>query len=515
MVRFKRLAIMTAFGTAALGMGMNTLPAEAAQISGITSSQLVVSAEKATATDAEKSDADSKEKNADGISDESASNKKELSGWVYNQAYEGYAYYKDNSPVRGWNTIDGRKYFFDTNGILMEGFQTIGTTLYYLGSFDSDAALASDEQGVDDANAEELANETGFVYVNSKYYYVDEELKVATGRVNIEGGDYIFDEDGAMLTGWQQFDDKWYHLGKSPEDKGVSKNCYIDGWYLGTDGARDDETTGDWYKGDWGWWFENNKGWYPTDQWLSVDGTWYYFGEDGYMIRSTWKEIDGQYYYFNFDGSLQEKAEKPNGEPTGQWIDGYYVDHSGAWTGDSAYWEWDGYGYKLWSSDDSWHATSTTEIIDNEYISFDSQGYAYSGGVRCYNVPPMGGAPSESKNKVIQYAAASLGFPYVYGGGTMAGTDCSGFVMLSYQSEGYSLPHNAGAQFATFAANEVWMSEVQPGDMLFYYSGDVENDCGTGIGHVAMYIGNGETLEAGDTTNGRRWLADKAAYVTK
>ena len=91
----------------------------------------------------------------------------------------------------------------------------------------------------------------------------------------------------------------------------------------------------------------------------------------------------------------------------------------------------------------------------------------------------------------------------------------SGFVMLSYQSEGYSLPHNAGAQFATFAANEVWMSEVQPGDMLFYYSGDVENDCGTGIGHVAMYIGNGETLEAGDTTNGRRWLADKAAYVTK
>lgn len=233
------------------------------------------------------------------------------------------------------------------------------------------------------------------------------------------------------------------------------------------------------------------------------------------MIRSTWKEIDGQYYYFNFDGSLQEKAEKPNGEPTGQWIDGYYVDHSGAWTGDSAYWKWDGYGYKLWSSDDSWHATSTTEIIDNEYISFDSQGYAYSGGVRCYNVPPMGGAPSESKNKVIQYAAASLGFPYVYGGGTMAGTDCSGFVMLSYQSEGYSLPHNAGAQFATFAANEVWMSEVQPGDMLFYYSGDVENDCGTGIGHVAMYIGNGETLEAGDTTNGRRWLADKAAYVTK
>ena len=129
MVRFKRLAIMTAFGTAALGMGMNTLPAEAAQISGITSSQLVVSAEKATATDAEKSDADSKDKNADEISDETASDKKELSGWVYNQAYEGYAYYKDNSPVRGWNTIDGRKYFFDTNGILMEGFQTIGTTL--------------------------------------------------------------------------------------------------------------------------------------------------------------------------------------------------------------------------------------------------------------------------------------------------------------------------------------------------------------------------------------------------
>ena len=492
MSRFKRLAVMTAFGTVALGMGLNTIPAQAAELNGITNTQLVVAATNATTTDADQNDAEKTEENGE---------KKELSGWVYNQAYEGYAYYKDNSPVRGWNTIEGRKYFFDTNGILMEGFQTIGSTLYYLGDFD--------------AEAEEQTDETGFVYVNSKYYYVDEDLKVAVGRVNVDGGDYIFDEDGAMLTGWQQIEDKWYHLGKTPEDKGVNKNCYVDGYYLRTDGSRDETITGDWYKGDWGWWFENSNGWYPTDQWLSVDGTWYYFGEDGYMIRSSWKEINGLYYYFNFDGSLQEKAVTPSGEPTGQWIDGYYVDHNGVWTGDSAYWEWDGYGYKLWSSDDSWHATNTTEIIDNEYIRFDSQGYAYQGGARMINVPPMGGAPSESKNKVIQYAAASLGFPYVYGGSTMAGTDCSGFVMLSYQSEGYSLPHNAGAQFATFAANEVWMSEVQPGDLLFYYSGDIENDYGTGIGHVAMYIGNGQTLEAGDTTCGNRWLADKAAYVTK
>ena len=52
-------------------------------------------------------------------------------------------------------------------------------------------------------------------------------------------------------------------------------------------------------------------------------------------------------------------------------------------------------------------------------------------------------------------------------------------------------------------------------DLLFYDTGDIENDFGTGIGHVALYVGNGQTLEAGDTTNGHRWNAYKAVYVTK
>jgi len=488
MIRLKRLAVTAAFGMTFMGMSVGSISAEAKGTKDSFGVQYVTDDLAATTTDADEE-----------------SEKRELSGWIYNQSYGGYAYYKDNSPVRGWNIINGRKYFFDTNGIIMEGFQTIGSTLYYLGDFDADAALAEE---VED-------NDSGFVHMGTCYYYIYDDLKVATGRVYIEGTEYIFDDEGAMLTGWQEIKGVSYYLGSTPEDGGVNKNCYQDNYWLGADGSCDNKTTGDWYRNSTGWWFENNKEWYPFSQWLKVDGTWYYFDENGYMVRATWKEIDGSYYYFNFDGSLQEKAETQKGEPTGQWIDGYYVDHSGAWTGSTAYWYWDGYGYQLWSSDDSWQAVNTVEIIDNEYISFDGQGYAYAGGQRLTTVPPMGGAPSESKNKVIQYASSCLGFPYVYGGQTMDGTDCSGFTMLSYQSEGYSLPHNAGAQYATFAGNEVWISEAQPGDLLFYYSGDVENDYGTGIGHVALYIGNGETLEAGDTTSGNRWCADKAAYVTK
>ncbi len=431
-------------------------------------------------------------------------------GWT-NDRPEGIGYFQDGDFLTGWQTIDGKTYYFDENGVVKTGVVTIDDQLYYLGDIDIDW---------EDKKDKNTANITGFVTEKAGNkriikYYVDAQLKVATGWKDIGGRKCLFGDDGLMKTGWTMFGDNWYYLSNDADDFGAQTKCWINGCWLDSEGKWSYKETGSWNSDSWGWWYGDSSGWTPSNCWEKIDGKWYYFDEWGYMVRTTWKNIDGTFYYFNFDGTLQTGSYDSEGKPVGQWIDGYWIEHDGSFTGKTAYWWWDGTGYQLWSTDETWNAVSTTEIIDNEKIVFDAQGYATSGGARLQNVPPMGGLGSTTKNNVIQYASRCLGFPYVYGGSTMSGTDCSGFVMLSYQHEGIGLPHNAGMQYSTYAANEVWMSDVQPGDLLFYDTGDIENDYGTGIGHVALYVGNGQTLEAGDTTNGRRWNAYKAVYVTK
>ena len=427
-------------------------------------------------------------------------------GWAKNSWY-GYSYYKDNKKLTGWQTIDNIKYYFDQDGNVQSGMKEIDGVLYYLGTFDYEDAV----QGKRDPIPTGFYQDGSSRY--SSIYYIYEDQRMAVGWVDINGKQVYFNSDGSMKSGWQDRDGKWYYLGDSIDDYGFQTECWYDGCWLGSDGAWDAGISMGWYKDSWGWYIEDNNGWYPENRWQKIDGTWYYFDEYGYMVRATWRNIGGSSYYFNFDGSLAAGAIL-DGEETGQWIDGFWVDHSGAWTGTTGYWVWDGYGYKLYDSYGD-NPKSTSYIIDQAVISFDAEGYATSWGERLTTVPPMGGAASATKQNVIQYACRNLGFPYVYGGQTIAGTDCSGFVMLSYQSQGISIPHNAGLMFSTYSSQEVWVSEAQPGDPLFYYSGDVENDAGTGIGHVALYIGNGETVEAGDQVNGRRWQADKACYIIK
>ena len=83
-------------------------------------------------------------------------------------------------------------------------------------------------------------------------------------------------------------------------------------------------------------------------------------------------------------------------------------------------------------------------------------------------------------------AEREIGVPYVWGGTTPAGFDCSGLVMWAYAQVGISLPHYSGAQFAD--TTHISLADMQPGDLLFYGPG--------GSDHVAMYIGGGTMVEA-------------------
>ena len=95
---------------------------------------------------------------------------------------------------------------------------------------------------------------------------------------------------------------------------------------------------------------------------------------------------------------------------------------------------------------------------------------------------------------LANYACQFVGYPYVWGGSSLTGgADCSGFTMAIYAQYGYSLPHNAAAQSGYGV--EVSLSDLQPGDLLFYSNGG-------GIGHVAIYIGGGSVVHASNSRDG-------------
>ena len=95
---------------------------------------------------------------------------------------------------------------------------------------------------------------------------------------------------------------------------------------------------------------------------------------------------------------------------------------------------------------------------------------------------------------IASYACQFVGNPYVYGGTSLTGgADCSGFVMSVCANFGISLPHNAAAQSG--CGTPVDASSLAPGDLVFYSDG-------SGISHVAIYIGNGSIVHAANSASG-------------
>ena len=99
------------------------------------------------------------------------------------------------------------------------------------------------------------------------------------------------------------------------------------------------------------------------------------------------------------------------------------------------------------------------------------------------------------RNAIIAYAQQFVGNPYVSGGRSLeTGTDCSGFTSLVYQHFGYSLSYTPAGQ--SEQGVRISVAEAQPGDLLFYSNSQKY------LGHVAMYIGNGQIVHAGTPESG-------------
>ena len=188
-------------------------------------------------------------------------------------------------------------------------------------------------------------NKNGYWWQENDYSYPKNQWKTIYGK------QYHFNSSGYMDTGWKQIDGKWYYLGNKNDGakKTYWQKVYNKYYWLGNDGAmrtgwqrvynkyywlgssNDGAMKTGWQKvyGKYYWLGHSNDGAMKTG-WQTVYGKKYYLGgaNDGAM-KTGWQKIDGYDYYFGGanDGSLK----------TNIWVNDYYVDDSGRWTGQECY----------------------------------------------------------------------------------------------------------------------------------------------------------------------------------
>ena len=140
-------------------------------------------------------------------------------------------------------------------------------------------------------------------------------------------------------------------------------------------------------------------------------------------------------------------------------------------------------------------ALSVTGVSGTWYkVTVNGQSGYISGDYVSFAKPETNSAPAKSAGQqIVDTAMKYVGYPYVYGGSTPSGFDCSGFVKYVYSQYGYTLDRTAAAQSAD--GTHVDSSELEPGDILCFSNGGY-------IGHVGIYIGDGNFIHASNSNTG-------------
>mgnify|MGYP000861329644 CR=1 FL=1 len=135
-------------------------------------------------------------------------------------------------------------------------------------------------------------------------------------------------------------------------------------------------------------------------------------------------------------------------------------------------------------------ASSSSDDEDDDDYSYSAPSYSapsYSYEEPSYSAPSYSGGGADT---AIATAKSYLGVPYVWGGESYGGVDCSGLTMLAWESAGVDLPHLSRAQYSY--GTHVPIGSMEAGDLIFWSS----NGTQSGIYHVAIYLGGGQMIEA-------------------
>ena len=147
------------------------------------------------------------------------------------------------------------------------------------------------------------------------------------------------------------------------------------------------------------------------------------------------------------------------------------------------------------------YAGAILELLDKSDNWYCISYNGYTGDISAdYVREYKGNTTSAIGEQVVALAMSYLGVPYVYGGASPSGFDCSGFTLYIYKQFGYSLYHSASAQWKN-AGEYVDRSDLQPGDLIFF--ADPSRTNGKECSHCGIYIGNGEFIHASSSSSGK------------
>jgi len=127
-----------------------------------------------------------------------------------------------------------------------------------------------------------------------------------------------------------------------------------------------------------------------------------------------------------------------------------------------------------------------------------------------------------TEENVLSSAKTMLGLPYLWGGTSVKGVDCSGFTKTSYFMNGYIIPRDASQQVLAGDKVEILgadgnfdsaiaLKNLKPADLLFFAAGKANNP-NARVTHVALYLGNGEFIHSAGTVRINSMLKDAANY---
>lgn len=143
----------------------------------------------------------------------------------------------------------------------------------------------------------------------------------------------------------------------------------------------------------------------------------------------------------------------------------------------------------------NWYKISTPlAACGYAYISADYVSAGAAPAVKSAAAVTYGGASGEvsAGQRVVQIAEQFLGLPYVYGGSTPAGFDCSGFTSYVYKQLGYTINRVSHDQLNNGVP--VSKSELQPGDLLLFKKQGADR-----VHHVGIYVGDGMMIHSPHT----------------
>jgi LysM repeat protein len=132
----------------------------------------------------------------------------------------------------------------------------------------------------------------------------------------------------------------------------------------------------------------------------------------------------------------------------------------------------------------SWNGLDSDFLIVGQVLSI--KGMAESE----VTPPPQSNPSSFSVDRLLNEAKSHIGTPYVWGGSSVGGFDCSGFIYYVFKQAGVSVNRLSSEGYYNRA---YYVSNPQPGDLVFF-----ENTYKKGISHLGIYLGNNQFIHAGD-----------------